>query len=188
MREADLSIAVARLLGWVFPRHPDAAFLDYLALTFGKRIAEPPRFETLCVMEAEYGDAQAGVIGGIMQRCWLADADGWRAACGRDLPRYVDDFNDAERTGRTYYRFPVVKFLREGTRLTFGEAFGPALACRKRGLVQSSQRGVAIVGVELLWNVESIMSGLPLPPVAAALDIDESRFAEPGAARRFPAR
>ena len=71
------------------------------------------------------------------------------------MPRFVDDRNDAYATGRVYYRFPVIKFLRDGMHVSFGEALGPELNCRKVGRLQDSDRRLLIVDVRLVWNVKA---------------------------------
>jgi hypothetical protein len=173
MDAAELSNAVARRLAWIFPRHRDVAFLDYLANTYSLRVTESPQFDALCLVEAENGDVETGAIGGIVKRWWLADQTGFRTVAWCGLPRFVDDFDDADRTGRTFYRFPLVKFLRAGMQITFGEAFGPDLACRKVGRIQQTNGGVAIVYVRLVWTVKELGGDFSLRPAAAALDIDE---------------
>lgn len=176
MDEVAISDAVARLLAWVWPQHREPAFLDYLSATFSEVVTDVPRFEKVCLVEAEEGDAEGGAIGSIVKRWWLADEDGCRAVAFRELPRFADDFNDAQGTDRLFYRFPVVKFLRQGTAVAFGEAFGPRLNCRKVGRLRQEGGHASLVGVRLVWNVWSIGNGYhQLPPhMSPALDIDEA--------------
>ena len=175
MNEPKLSEAVAGLLAWIFPRHREPTFLDYLSLTFSEAIAALPRFEKLCLAEAENGNVEKGEIGGIIKRWWLADEDGFRSVNWGEMPRFAEDFNDAEGTDRMFYRFPLVKFLREGAMITFGEKFGPNLACRKVGRMQQAAGNISIVDVRLVWNAKSIRSGSPVSPMSPALDIDSRR-------------
>jgi hypothetical protein len=174
MDEVELSDAIACSLAWFHPQRNEPTFLEYLSRTYSETITVLPRFEKLCLAEAAYGDAKKGEIGGIIKRWWLADDDGCRAIPWHELPRWVDDFNEAERTDRTYYQYPLVKFLREGLIVTFGEAFGPMLACRKVARVQQSAEGISIIDVRLVWNTKSIRSVSPLVQ-SPALEIGKRR-------------
>jgi hypothetical protein len=165
MNEVELSDAIANSLSWVFRNHREPSFVDYLSLTFLQVLGTLPGFESLCLAEAEHGDA-SGEIGGIIKRWWLTDTNGCRPVPFRELPRFTEEFNAAEGTEQVFYRFPLIKFFRENMKITFGEAFGPRLRCRKIGRLQESSSGVAIVEVRLVWNVESL--GGASNPAAAA--------------------
>jgi hypothetical protein len=174
MNEVELSDAIANSLSWVFPNHREPSFVDYLSLTFSQDVGALPEYESLCLAEAEHGDV-SGEIGGIIKRWWLTDPNGCRSVPFRELPRFTDEFNAAEGTEQVFYRFPLIKFFRENTRITFGEAFGPRLACRKIGRLQESSSRVAIVEVRLVWNVKSIGGALLRQPMSSELDINEGR-------------
>lgn len=171
MDEGELSDAIACSLAWVYALHRDPSFLDYLSLTYSESLAELPVFEKLCLAEAEYGDAKTGVIGGIIKRWWLTDQEGCRSVPYGDLPPFTAEFNAAEGTEQVFYRFPLIKFLREEMTVTFGEAFGPRLACRKVGRVQQLDGSISIVDVRLIWNVKSLGRDSSVPSISPALDI-----------------
>ena len=171
MDECELSDAIACSLAWVYPFHRDPSFLDYLSLTYSESLAELPVFEMLCLAEAEYGDAKTGVIGGIIKRWWLTDQEGCRSVPYRDLPPFTTEFNAAEGTDQVFYRFPLIKFLREDMSVTFGEAYGPRLACRKVGRVQQLDGSISIVDVRLIWNVKSLGRDLSMPLISPEFDI-----------------
>ncbi len=170
MNEGEMSDAIACSLAWFFPRRQELAFLDYLSLTYSTALAELPVFEKLCLAEALEGDLK-GAIGGIIKGWWLADETGCRSVPYRELPRYIDDFNEADRTDRVYYQFPLIKFYREGTGIVFCEKFGPNLICEKTGRVEQSLGGVSIVDVRLVWNVKSLGSDTILPAASTDFDI-----------------
>ena len=187
MDEVEMSDAIARSLAWVFPQQRESSFLDYLSLTYSEVVAVVPAFECVCVAEAECGDVRTGEIGGIIKRWWLAGGGGCRPALFRDLPPFVDDFNSAERTDRVFYRFPLIKFLREEMTVAFGETFGPRLVCRKIGHLQQSAGGISIVDVRLVWNVKSLGRDSPLPLMSPTLDIDDGRAGRTTASTRVAA-
>lgn len=173
MKDTELSDRLARLLSWVWTTHRQRGFLDYLAASCFELVGELPGFEKICVMEADYGYAAKGIIGNKMKRWWVADKDGFRSMQWIDMPPWREDFSAAGATGRMFYRFPVVKFLREGGTITFEEAFGPQLIGRKVGRVHEVGNNVSIVDVRLVGNVPSVDGNTPLPQMLRSLDISD---------------
>ena len=47
--DTELSDRLGGLLAWVWGRHEDPRFLDYLSITYSEAITDLPRFEKICI-------------------------------------------------------------------------------------------------------------------------------------------
>jgi hypothetical protein len=151
----DSSHEIASILAGVWDRHRSPSFLRYIAEAFGETVTEMAEFDRLYLVEAESGDADAGVIHTSVVRCWWAmDDQGLRRTRRpEDLP---PDPDDPRHLRGPYYRVPLIRFYRAGETITFGEAYGPTLACRKVGRLHRSNLGIMITDVRLVWNFHTI--------------------------------
>lgn len=120
--------AVSRLWSW----HRTPQFLDYVADSFGVRVADLAAFDALYIYQVAEGDLERGHFqhGSTIQ--WWEVTDAGVGEC--DRPDQLLGWRDApERVRGSFYRWPHISFLHVGERVAFGECFGPALLNRKIG-------------------------------------------------------
>src|SRR5262249_40369371 len=138
--------ALARVWSW----HRSPQFLDYIAESFGKRVADLPEFDRLYIYQVADGDTERGGIYHETTIQWWEVDDAGVRECG--WPKHKFGWVDApDKLRGSFYRWPHISFLLGGSRVGFGECYGPDLLNRKVGRLVETSTGVEILDVRLVW-------------------------------------
>lgn len=166
MSESEISDRVAGLLAQVWRNHQQPMFQMYLSTCFCTSASIRPSFLGICIAEFMNGDVNRGDIETWHTiRSWLVDPQGFRLLEWNQLPEWINDHNDARSESRDFYKYPLVRFFRSGDLITFGEAYGPELACRKRGRFYWDCDELSILDVEVLWRSADMENRLQFKPL-----------------------
>lgn len=153
MDDAQLTLAIVRVLAQAWQFHQSPAFADYAKQTFGCLPQESVKCDGIYIGEAEAGDATVGAIGGLIKQWWLVDDRGITPVPFAQLPRNRDE---PENLRSQFYLTPVIKFLTQGDAIAIGEAYGPEMHCRKVGKVVLLRDQVAFQELLVVWSSNTI--------------------------------
>ncbi|QEG29636.1 hypothetical protein GobsT_44360 [Gemmata obscuriglobus] len=149
--EPQPSRSVAEALADVWSWHRTPRFLDYVADSFGVRVADLAAFDALYIYQVADGDLERGQFDHGSTFQWWEVTDAGVRECGR--PGQLLGWRDApEKVRGSFYRWPYVSFLHCGERVGFGECFGPALLNRKAGQLAAGPGGIELAGVQVVWR------------------------------------
>jgi hypothetical protein len=149
--EPQPSRQVAETLARVWSRHRTPRFFDYVAASFGVRVVDMPAFAALYIYQVADGDLERGAFDHGSTFQWWEATDAGLRECAR--PEHWLGWRDApEKVRGSFYRWPHISFLHVGTRVGFGECFGPALINRKVGQLVAAASGVEITDVRVVWH------------------------------------
>jgi hypothetical protein len=164
MNEHDSSNLIAKTLGKLWSYYKNGAMRNYIAKEFEYEIAEEPQFKFFYFADLMSGSVEGDSFGAEVKRWWKLDDYGLR----------IFDY-DIEFAGETVdgYRSPAVKgefflapefpYFFDGSRLLYGERFGPHLISRKVANVRIQDETLAISNVKTLWVRRPGVSGWRSP-------------------------
>jgi hypothetical protein len=148
---------VAEVLSAVWAWHRTPEFLDYVAESFGVQVSDPAQFDRLYLYQVAEGTIEDGIFDhGSTFQWWEVDDAGMRE-CNR--PDCKLGWVDApEKVRGSFYRWPHISFLHCGSMVGFGETYGTHLVNRKVGHLVTSDGGMEIVDVRVVWPASAALS------------------------------